>query len=92
MTGVERIAKERQRQIEEKGWTAEHDDVYEAEELLLAAKCYLSDNNLIRSKLWPFIGVCQDHSKDTHIRDLEKAGALIAAEIDRLERLKNKEG
>ncbi len=32
-----------------------------------------------------------DRTFDDEIRDLEKAGALIAAEIDRLERLKEKE-
>jgi hypothetical protein len=34
---------------------------------------------------------CNDKFPENRIRELEKAGALIAAEIDRLERLENKE-
>lgn len=39
MTGIELIAKERQRQIEQEGWTAEHDSQHTAGELLQCA-CY----------------------------------------------------
>jgi hypothetical protein len=41
MTGVERIAAERKRQIEEEGFTAEHDAKWTHRELLGAAICYL---------------------------------------------------
>ncbi|MFV0348332.1 MAG: hypothetical protein ACK5JO_07070 [Halodesulfovibrio sp.] len=40
MNGIELIAAERARQIEKEGWTPEHDDQHEPEELELAAACY----------------------------------------------------
>ncbi len=40
MTGIERIAAERLRQIEKKGWTPEHDDEHDPEDLEMAAACY----------------------------------------------------
>lgn len=40
MTGIERIAKERQRQIEEEGWTAEHDEQHTHGELAAVAALY----------------------------------------------------
>jgi hypothetical protein len=39
-SGAERIAAERRRQIEEEGWTPEHDDAYGGSELIEAARCY----------------------------------------------------
>ncbi len=93
-TGVELIAEERQRQIEVEGWTPEHDDSHDAGELAKAAMVYCHDypsKKFVR-KHWPFkmkwykpnpvIGAADDR-----IRELSKAGALIAAEIDRLNRL-----
>jgi hypothetical protein len=38
------------------------------------------------NRLWPFYCVQFKPSPDNRIRELEKAGALIAAEIDRLQR------
>jgi hypothetical protein len=81
MSGIERIAAERQRQIDAEGWTAYHDDKHEYGELLEAAACYLG----VGDPVWPW----QPESfrpVGNPIRNLEKAGALIAAEIDRLER------
>ncbi|MDD5095446.1 MAG: hypothetical protein PHV74_13865 [Dehalococcoidia bacterium] len=40
MTGVELIAQERQRQVQEEGWTAEHDKQHQNGELAMAAACY----------------------------------------------------
>lgn len=42
------IAAERQRQIADKGWTAEHDDSHSGGEMALAAACYASPINLYK--------------------------------------------
>ena len=99
--GVRRIAAERQRQIEEEGWTAEHDSEHTLGEMAIAAACYASitaspdfegyvANPYISGRLpppeaWPWSRKWWKPSADP-IRNLAKAGALIAAEIDRLER------
>ena len=85
--GVELIADERIRQIEEEGWTAEHDSKYRDESLVKAAKCYIDADSTNRSYVpvtWPWGYEWWKPSGD-RIRDLTKAGALIAAEIDRLQ-------
>ena len=85
MSGVERIAAERKRQMSVKGWTPEHDDGHSNFELLKAAICYANEYLDSVPKSWPWEQEAWKPS--THIiRSLEKAGALIAAEIDRLER------
>lgn len=91
MTGVERIAAERQRQIEVEGWTPEHDDEHNNRELAKAAACYAVGTDRFKSiggevvAVWPWEDRWWKPSDDP-IRNLEKAGALIAAEIDRLQR------
>ena len=40
MTGAEMIAAERRRQIEEEGWSAEHDDEHATDTLICAALSY----------------------------------------------------
>lgn len=78
--GIERIAAERQRQIEKEGWTPEHDRIeHGGWELRDAAVAYLEQDG----KYWPWDGGFKPTPND-RIRELEKAGALIAAEIDRL--------
>jgi hypothetical protein len=99
MTGVNLIAAERKRQIEIEGWTAKHDDKYKKGELANAAACYamtpeereyLDDWNVSRQiYLWPFNEKWWKPTPDNRINELKKAGALIAAEIDRLLRRKN---
>ena len=84
MNGIERIAAERQRQIEVEGWTPEHDDMYDNGELAAAAACYAADKRRYTyapPPQWPWDA--KWWKPDSHIRSLEKAGALIAAEIDR---------
>jgi hypothetical protein len=87
--GVALIAAERARQEVAEGWSAQHDDQHETGELLAAAARYLdagSDYDLGgRLPDWPW----EPHwfkSSDDLIRNLVKAGALIAAEIDRQQR------
>jgi hypothetical protein len=97
MNGVERIAAERKRQIEKEKWTATHDDYYENEQLARAAVCYalpidiktiyigsLFQKQSLLNELWPFAKYYYKPTPENRIRELEKAGALIAAEIDRL--------
>jgi hypothetical protein len=45
----------------------------------------------LKAALWPWADTWYSPSPDNRIHELEKAGALIAAEIDRLLRLENKE-
>ena len=97
-TGIELIAEERERQIKEEGWTPEHDDFHKNEELANAAVAYAIPDNrqIIKREIWPF--ACGWFKPNTYprnkagrIRELVKAGALIAAEIDRLSREIEKE-
>jgi hypothetical protein len=100
-TGIELIAAERQRQIDAEGWTPEHDDEHDAGVLASAAACYAVN---AASELHPYDGLgVQDigtvpwwpwdkawwKPKDP-IRDLARAGALIAAEMDKLLRAEAK--
>ncbi len=96
-TGIELIAIERKRGIEAEGWTAEHDDTHTKGELLTAAIAYATaaqhqeihgpraDMDFVRQMYWPF------EASWWKPKDMEKnlivAGALIAAEIDRIRRL-----
>lgn len=78
--GVRAIADERRRQIEVEGWTAQHDVQNRYGELASAAACYAVGSDAY----WPWH---PEWWKPTNRRrDLVKAGALIAAEIDRLDR------
>lgn len=92
MTGAERIAAERQRQVEQECWSPEHDAEHLAGELALAAGCYALGHGECHDPEepphpWPWDASWWkpgDGSTEGRIRELEKAGALIAAEIDRL--------
>jgi hypothetical protein len=117
-SGVDLIKWERQRQIEEEGFDAEHDNdnFHESGELALAAvalaapvpiftkiSTYEDESEIVFADVWPeewsseydkrkrnsngFL-IPQKRSRKEVIRDLTKAGALIAAEIDRLLRIK----
>lgn len=76
---------ERRRQITAEGWTPDHDDLYCAAELPRAAAAYiLSGANDEAPAIWPF------SAKWWKPRDARanymRAGALILAEIERLDR------
>lgn len=94
--GVTAIANERRRQVEAEGWTPEHDDGHGAHELAEAAACYcLSSAEKpfdYFETMWPW----DPHwfKTSSRRRDLIKAGALILAEIERLDRMaaEKKEG
>lgn len=89
-TGIELIAAERERQIKEEGWTPDHDNEHAIGELANAASCYAMIPALRPSELppshWPWLHWWKP-SPDNRIKELAKAGALIAAEIDRLQRM-----
>lgn len=97
MSGLSRIAAERQRQLDVEGWTPAHDDEHDEGELAQAAACYALEHYDLEGERtfavpydWPWEDTWWRPGPDTiegRIRDLEKAGALCAAEIDRLERL-----
>lgn len=87
--GAALISHERARQQIEEGYGQTHDDDHELGELGYAAAAYaIEDGNLFPSS-WN-----RDHWKpsDDHVRNLEKAGALIAAEIDRILRARRQQG
>ena len=93
-TGSQLIAEERERQIKEEGFIPEEDKIYINVELSNAAACYIASSQatIMRGivcsdvvNLWPWESEWWKPSKDP-IRDLVKAGALIAAEIDRLQK------
>ena len=88
MNGVQRIGEERYRQKTEEGWTDEHDDQWQDDELARAAASYALPNGCLddRAYFWPWDEAEFKLSDHDRVRGLEKAGALIAAEIDRLQR------
>lgn len=81
------------------GWTKQHDTEHEGEQLAVAAACYALPPSLrdlewseegqppaLVPKLWPWEDKWwkpKGVTNEARIRDLVKAGALIAAEIDR---------
>ncbi len=98
ITGIGLIENERMRQVLGEGWTAKHDDQHKDGELALAAAAYAVHATKLGDPappgysygvppIWPWSDADWKPSDDP-VRNLIKAGALIAAEIDRLERLK----
>ena len=84
---------ERRRHIEVEGWTPEHDDQHPAGEMVFAAVAYAlaavsnrTSNELfaLMRQWWPW-GVRWWKPKDRR-RDLVRAGALIIAEIELIDR------
>lgn len=93
LTGSEIITQERERQLSQEGWTAQHDDNHPQGHLALAGACYALDFALYcrtAKELWPWDIEWWKPSKEAtipeSIHELAKAGALIAAEIDKLQR------
>lgn len=76
------IAAERRRQVFGEDWSAAHDDQHTDLELVMAAVCYALPHTENVPERWPWQDEEWKPSGD-YIRDLVKAGALIAAEIDR---------
>ena len=108
--GAALIVAERLRQIEQEGWTPEHDAEHDTEALAFAAVCYAMPaphRGVKRVSVqfresgrwegvkrevpwhWPWAGMFWKPKPDDRVRELVKAGALIAAEIDRLRAVEN---
>lgn len=82
MTGIDLIAAERERQVSQEGYSAEHDQNHDDGSLAQAAACYCVGSHVV---WWPWK---DGYKPRDRISNLAKAGALIAAEIDRLNSLK----
>jgi len=87
------IAEERKRQREEECFGHEHDDTeHPYGQLAGAAACYAwMHANYLGSWAWRLVMACWPWETEwwkpkDPIRDLVRAGALLAAEIDRLQR------
>jgi len=91
------VLAERRRQVEAEGFTAEHDDAHIRGELGAAAACYAVPSRARDAAFdshwpetwdkswWKPAGAASDLT--ARRRDLVKAGALILAEIERIDRL-----
>lgn len=98
-TAASDVMSERQRQITAEGWTPESDDEYVSSEMAGAAACYAHHVN---ARGWVFKNRPDDYQSEIESsdwpwspewwkptsprRDLVKAGALIIAEIERIDR------
>lgn len=96
------VVAERQRQVSAEGWTAEHDDAHISGELAGAAACYARHVN---GRQWVYPGDPERYELEeapldwpwddawwkpkSPRSDLVRAGALILAEIERLDRAEN---
>lgn len=99
-TGIELIAEERQEQIEKHGWTKKHDDdTHDNGELVRAACAIAYDSEPDKpanfsAPNWAWeIREHKQNSKRKVVEKIERlkvAGALIAAEIDRLQSMNKK--
>ncbi len=95
LEGATQIHIERSRQKMVEGWTPEHDDEHTDGSLVHAARSYLTIYNFPTALSasadtadgvgWPWAHEWWKPSDDP-IKNLVRAGALIAAEIDRLQR------
>lgn len=81
--GAARIARERARQVEEEGYDAAHDAAHGTDVLARAAIAYLLSARGYRETArawWPW--EAGTFKPAAPARDLERAGALVAAAID----------
>jgi hypothetical protein len=93
--GAALIARERLRQIQKEGWTIEHDDTHRKGELLDAGLCYIyaainvgHPAMLAPPREWPWDR--QDWKpSDDRLKNIVRAGALFAAEADRILRARS---
>lgn len=88
MSVIDEIVAERSRQVTSEGWTPEHDDANTNHEMARAAACYAIGDVRVAAffKVWPERWDVKWWKPTDHRRNLVKAGALIVAEIERLDR------
>ncbi len=95
------VGLERLRQIQEEGWSAEHDDEHRDGELADAAACYAASEDIFRvcteeelerepqiiaRIVWPWADEWDKRTKHDRRRRMIIAAALLVAEIARLDR------
>jgi len=87
------VLAERQRQVSVEGWTPEHDDEHRTGGMAVAAACYAAWSMPSRpasevvAVMWPWTGWSHQWFKPKDTRhNLIRAGALLLAEIERLDR------
>ncbi|WP_406867250.1 hypothetical protein [Paraburkholderia fungorum] len=90
------VLAERQRQVSLEGWTPEHDDEHDSGEMASAAAAYALHScgwhmGKVRD-VWPAPWSLFWLKPSTPRRDLVKAGALILAEIERIDRAASSTG
>lgn len=93
------ISRERERQMAVEGWSHEHDDKHDNDEMAFAAACYAigsrevhrgivdADQGVsatISARLWPW--ELRWWKPKKRRQDLVRAAALLVAEIERLDR------
>lgn len=89
---VRDVTAERRRQTEAEGWTIEHDDEHSHCELASAALCYCASavawgaNRIPTEPPWNWPWEGRWWKPKNQRADLVRAGALILAEIERLDR------
>lgn len=98
LLGVELITRERNRQIVTERWSTQHDDSHTDQSMAIVAAMYAvhgTDSEVLNragdgevTDAWPKTWAERFDKRNKHprIRQLAIAGALIAAEIDRLQR------
>lgn len=93
---IRAIADERHRQITGEKWNAHHDDAHTDGSLAKAAACYAlgatsltgtTGGKSYRRIIWPRSWAIRWWKPKNRRRDLVRSGALIVAEIDRLDRI-----
>ena len=91
-TGIEQIKEERERQLNELGYTLEHDQMYDSPQDMIVAACIYANLGIEEHPDHEFLHQMADawpwdlkyfKPKDQR-RNLVRAGALIAAALDRL--------
>lgn len=93
-TGIELITEERRRQVEVKGWSLQRDDEHTDGALAVsAAQCACDGTDAtVQDPLERDWGIVARHGvngkQPDRLHMLAVAGALIAAEIDRIQRVK----
>ena len=85
-TGLALIIEERTRQIEVEGFDGKHDSQNLPNELVKAAIMYAATDEMRDDHrlIWPFSREFWKPTPNDRVKELTKAGALIAAEIDKL--------
>ncbi len=89
-TGIQIIVNERAKHTVKHGYDADHDDKHVNGEMLDLAKYLMSGKDSDYPYGWE-IPIKSSLFKKNRIEQLGIAGLMIAAEIDRLKRLKGKE-